>query len=74
VPPQRAPPGGTPLEIGANILSGNSVGDEGCRSTNQTYMVDFKNLNGAFPNSNTRLTNLSVTEHKKLEDDMKKLD
>jgi hypothetical protein len=37
-------------------------------------MVDSKDLNGASPNSDTRLTNLSVAEHKRLKDDMKKID
>jgi hypothetical protein len=37
-------------------------------------MADSKDLNGSSPNSDTRLTNLSAIEHKKLEDDMKKLD
>jgi hypothetical protein len=37
-------------------------------------MVDSKDLNDASPNSDTRLTNLSVAKHKKLEDDMKKMD
>jgi hypothetical protein len=37
-------------------------------------MADSKDLNSASPNSDTRLTNLSVTEHKRLKDDMKKID
>jgi hypothetical protein len=37
-------------------------------------MVDSKDLNSASPNSDTRLTNLSAAEHKRLEDDMKKID
>jgi hypothetical protein len=37
-------------------------------------MADSKDLNSASPNSNTRLTNLSAAEHKRLEDDMKKID
>jgi hypothetical protein len=37
-------------------------------------MADSKDLNGASPNNDTRLTNLLVAEHKKLEDDMKKMD
>jgi hypothetical protein len=41
---------------------------------NQAYMTYSKDLNDASPNSDTRMTNLSVVEHKKLEDDMKKLD
>jgi hypothetical protein len=41
---------------------------------NQAYMANSKDLNGVSPNSDTRLTNLSTAEHKKLEDDMKKLD
>jgi hypothetical protein len=48
----------------------NKVGD----LQNQAYMVDSKDLNDASPNSDTRLTNLSVAKHKKLEDDMKKMD
>jgi hypothetical protein len=41
---------------------------------NQSYMVHSKDLNGVSPNSDIRLTNLSAVEHKKLEDDIKKLD
>jgi hypothetical protein len=41
---------------------------------NKPYMVDSKYLNDASPNSGTRLTNLLATKHKKLEDEMKKLD
>jgi hypothetical protein len=41
---------------------------------NQAYMADYKDLNMASPNSSIRLTNLSVAEHKKLKDDMKKID
>jgi hypothetical protein len=41
---------------------------------NQAYVANSKDLNGASPNSDTRLTNLSAAEHKKLEYDMKKLD
>jgi hypothetical protein len=39
-------------------------------------MVDSKDLNRASPNSSTRLTNLSAAEpeHKRLKDDMKKID
>jgi hypothetical protein len=37
-------------------------------------MADSKDLNDASSNSDTRLTNLSVIEHKKLEDDMNKMD
>jgi hypothetical protein len=37
-------------------------------------MADSKDLNRASPNSSTRLTNLSVAEHKRLKDDMKKID
>jgi transposase InsO family protein len=47
---------------------GNKIAD----LENQAYMDDSKDLNGASPNSDTRLTNLSAAEHKKLEDDMKK--
>jgi hypothetical protein len=49
---------------------GNKVADP----QNQVYMVVSKDLSSASPNSDTRLTNLSVTEHKRLEDDMKKID
>jgi predicted transglutaminase-like cysteine proteinase len=49
---------------------GNKVADP----QNQVYMADSKDLNSASPNSNTRLTNLSTTEHKRLEDVMKKID
>jgi hypothetical protein len=41
---------------------------------NQVYMDYSKDLNSASPNSDTRLTNLSAAEHKRLEDDMKKID
>jgi hypothetical protein len=37
-------------------------------------MDDSKDLNGASPNSDIRLTDLLATEHKKLKDYMKKLD
>jgi hypothetical protein len=37
-------------------------------------MADSKDLNRASPNNDTRLTNLSVAEHKRLEDDMNKID
>jgi hypothetical protein len=60
-------------QIDVNRLFGDFAVDESCRSTNQAYMVDSKDLNGASPNSDTRLTNLSTAEHKKLEDDMKKM-
>jgi hypothetical protein len=49
---------------------GNKVADP----KNQVYMTDSKDLNSASPNSDTRLTNLSAAEHKRLEDDMKKID
>jgi hypothetical protein len=49
---------------------GNKVADP----QNQIYMDDSKDLNSASPNSDTRLTNLSTIEHKRLEDDMKKID
>jgi hypothetical protein len=37
-------------------------------------MVDSKDLNGASQIRDTRLTNLSAAEHKRLKDDMKKID
>jgi hypothetical protein len=37
-------------------------------------MADSNDLNDVSANNDTRLTNLSAAEHKKLEDDMKKLD
>jgi hypothetical protein len=61
-------------QIGANILFGDSAGEEVADLQNQAYMADSKDLNGASPNSNTRLTNLSTVEHKRLEDDMRKID
>jgi hypothetical protein len=61
-------------QIDANILFGDSAGDEVADLQNQAYMADSKDLNGASPNNNTRLTNLSAAQHKKLEDDMKKID
>jgi hypothetical protein len=49
---------------------GKKVGDP----QNQVYMADSKDLNSASPNSDTMLTNLSAAEHKRLEDDLKKID
>jgi hypothetical protein len=62
------------LQKGVNILFGDSAREEIVDLQNQAYMADSKDLNGASPNSNTRLTNLSVVKHKRLEDDMKKID
>jgi hypothetical protein len=59
---------------GANILFGDSAGDEVADLQNQAYMADSKDLNSASPNSNTWLTNLSAAEHERLKDDMKKID
>jgi hypothetical protein len=59
---------------GVNILFGDSAGDEVEDLQNQAYMADSKDLNRASPNSSTRLTNLSAAEHKRLKDDMKKID
>jgi hypothetical protein len=59
---------------GANILFGDSAGDEVEDLQNQAYMADSKDLNRASPNRSTRLTNLSAAEHKRLKDDMKKID
>jgi hypothetical protein len=61
-------------QISANILFGDSARDKVADLQNQAYMVDSKDLNGASPNSNTRLTNLSAAEHERLKDDMKKID
>jgi hypothetical protein len=61
-------------EIGANTLFGDSAGTKVADLQNQAYMANSKDLNSVSPNSDTRLTNLSAAEHKKLEDDMKKLD
>jgi hypothetical protein len=61
-------------EKGANTLFGDSTRDEVVDLTNQAYMADSKDLNGASPNSNTSLTNLSAVEHERLKDDMKKID
>jgi hypothetical protein len=41
---------------------------------NQAYIANSKDLNGISPNNNTRLTDLSIAEHNKLENDMKKMD
>jgi hypothetical protein len=62
------------LQKGVNILFGDSAGEEVANLQNQAYMADSKDLNSASPNSNTRLTNLSAAEHKRLEDDMKKIE
>jgi hypothetical protein len=48
--------------------------DEVADLQNLAYMADSKDLNGISPNSETRLTNLLAAEHKKLDDDMKKMD
>jgi hypothetical protein len=61
-------------QINANTLFGDSIGKEVADLQNQAYMADFKYLNSASPNRDTRLTNLFVAEHKRLEDDMKKID
>jgi hypothetical protein len=61
-------------QIGTNILFGDPAGDEVADLQNQAYMADSKDLNGASPNSNTRLTNLSAAECERLKDDMKKID
>jgi hypothetical protein len=62
------------LRKGANILFGDSAGEEVAGLQNQAYMADSKDLNSASPNSNTRLTNLSAAERERLKDDMKKID
>jgi hypothetical protein len=61
------------LQKGANILFGDSTGDEVADLQNQAYMADSKDLNSASPNSNTWLTNLSAAKHERLKDDMKKI-
>jgi hypothetical protein len=60
----------TPSDWHCPILLWNKVVD----LQNQAYMTDSKDLNGASPNSDTRLTNLLAAEYKKLENDMKKID
>jgi hypothetical protein len=59
---------------GTNILLATPLGKEVEDLQNQAYMADSKDLNRASPNSSTRLTNLSTAEHKRLKDDMKKID
>jgi hypothetical protein len=59
--------------ISTNIHFGDSAGMKVADLQNQAYMTDSKDLNSVSPKNDTRLTNLSVAEHKKLEDDMKKL-
>jgi hypothetical protein len=61
-------------QIGANILFGDSAGDEVADLQNQAYIADSKDLNSASPNNDTRLTNLSTAEHENLKDDIKKMD
>jgi hypothetical protein len=61
-------------KIDVNTLFGDSAGDEVADLQNHAYMADSKDLNGASPNSDTRLTNLSTTEHKRLKYVMKKID
>jgi hypothetical protein len=58
---------------GANILFSDSAGEE-VGDLRQAYMDDSKDLNRASPNSSIRPINLSVAEHKRLKDDMKKID
>jgi hypothetical protein len=60
--------------LSANILFGDSAREEVADLQNQVYMADSKDLNGASPNSNIRLTNLLAVEHERLKDDMKKID
>jgi hypothetical protein len=62
------------VQKGANTLFGDSAGEEVGDLQNQAYMADSKDLNSASPNNGTRLTNLSAAEHKRLKDDMKKID
>jgi hypothetical protein len=59
------------VQIGA---AEGTAGDEVADLQNQAYMADSKDLNGASPNSNTRVTNLSAAERERLKDDMKKID
>jgi hypothetical protein len=59
---------------GANTLFGVSSRDEGCRSTKSASTDDSKDINDVSPDRDTRLTNLSTTEHEKLEDYMKTWD
>jgi hypothetical protein len=61
-------------QIGANILLATLMGTKVADLQKSASMADCKDLNGVSPNSDTRLTNLLVGEHKKLEDDMKKMD
>ena len=59
---------------GTNIHLATPLGNEVEDLQNKAYMADSKDLNRASPNSSTRLTNLSAAEHKRLKDDMKKID
>jgi hypothetical protein len=58
----------------ANTLFDDSAGEEVGDIQNKAYMADSKDLNSASPNNDTRLTNLLAAEHKRLKDDMKKID
>jgi hypothetical protein len=51
----------------------NPVGMKVADLQNRAYMDDSNDINGASPNSDTGLTNLSSIEHKELKDDMKML-
>jgi hypothetical protein len=53
-------------QIGVNTLFVTSLGNKVADLQNQAYMVNSKNLNATSPNSDTRLINLSVAEHKKI--------
>jgi hypothetical protein len=70
-PPQRAPLGNTPPNDWCCLdrrqhTFGDSAGDEVADLQNQAYMADSKDLNGASPNSNTSLANLSAAKHERL--------
>jgi hypothetical protein len=77
-PVQRAPPQFL-LSVwrskkASTYFLANPLGIEVEDLQNQAYMADSKDLNRASPNSSTRLTNLSAAQHKRLKDDMKKID
>jgi hypothetical protein len=77
-PVQRAPPrfllSDWRSKKASTYFLATPLGNEVEDLQNQAYMADSKDLNRASPNSSTRLTNLSAAEHKRLKDDMKKID
>jgi hypothetical protein len=62
------------VQILTNTFFATPLGTKVAYLQNHAYMADSKDLNGANPNSDTWLANLSAAGQKNLKDDMKKLD